>query len=207
MAMQTLTAALALAHLHPHSIFLHPPLTHSLSPWLAPPPSFPLEYKISRFGRAAMQSGVSPDEAIMLYEDLNMALGGVNLETDLHLVYLVTPQDRGLYPDFQVRFLYRSLYAPRAFSSICCFTGYKRALPSSQSCGQYSSQELLSDVCTYGQKLLKLYTQSQGRPVNKDRSVWALCESAGVTEMLLVKVIGACCAVLVLLCLVFCCVM
>ena len=52
-----------------------------------------------------MQSGVSPDEAIMLYEDLNMALGGVNLETDLHLVYLVTPQDRGLYPDFQVRFL------------------------------------------------------------------------------------------------------
>jgi hypothetical protein len=80
--------------------FPRPSLSH-----YHPSPSLPLEYKISRFGRAAMQSGVSPDEAIMLYEDLNMALGGVNLETDLQLVYLVTPQDRGLYPDFQVRFL------------------------------------------------------------------------------------------------------
>ena len=49
-----------------------------------------------------MQSGVGPDEAIMLYEDLNRALGGLNLQTDLHLLYLVTPQDKGLYPDFQV---------------------------------------------------------------------------------------------------------
>ena len=62
-----------------------------------------VEYKISRFGLATVQSGVSPDEAIMLYEDLNRALGGLNLQTDLHLLYLVTPQDRGLYPDFQVR--------------------------------------------------------------------------------------------------------
>jgi hypothetical protein len=50
-----------------------------------------------------MQSGISPDEAIVLYEDLNRALSGVNLESDLHLLYLITPQDRGLYPDFQVR--------------------------------------------------------------------------------------------------------
>ena len=49
-----------------------------------------------------MQSGVSPDEAIVLYDDLSRALSGVNLESDLHLLYLVIPQDRGLYPDFQV---------------------------------------------------------------------------------------------------------
>ena len=49
-----------------------------------------------------MQSGVSPDEAIVLYDDLTRALSGVNLESDLHLLYLVIPQDRGLYPDFQV---------------------------------------------------------------------------------------------------------
>ena len=61
-----------------------------------------VDYKISRFGLATVQSGVSPDEAIMLYEDLNRALGGLNLQTDLHLLYLVTPQDRGIYPDFHV---------------------------------------------------------------------------------------------------------
>ena len=67
------------------------------------------DYKISRFGRAAMQSGVSPDEAIMLYEDLNRAINGLNLESDLHLLYLVIPQDRGLYPDFQVH-LFSCIY-------------------------------------------------------------------------------------------------
>ena len=61
-----------------------------------------VEHKISRFGLATVQSGVGPDEAIMLYEDLKRALGGLNLQTDLHLLYLVTPQDKGLYPDFQV---------------------------------------------------------------------------------------------------------
>ena len=49
-----------------------------------------------------MQSGVCPDEAIMLYEDLSRALSGMNLESDLHLLYLITPQEKGLYPDFQV---------------------------------------------------------------------------------------------------------
>ena len=62
------------------------------------------DYKISRFGHAAVQSGVCPDEAIMLYEDLSRALNGMNLESDLHLLYLITPQEKGLYPDFQVFF-------------------------------------------------------------------------------------------------------
>ena len=82
-----------------------------------------VEYKISRFGLATVQSGVGPDEAIMLYEDLKRALGGLNLQTDLHLLYLVTPQDKGLYPDFQV--LYSPVHA-RHFVSVsvgsapCC---------------------------------------------------------------------------------------
>ena len=60
------------------------------------------DYKISRFGHAAVQSGVCPDEAIMLYEDLSRALSGINLESDFHLLYLITPQEKGIYPDFQV---------------------------------------------------------------------------------------------------------
>ena len=41
---------------------------------------------ISRFGHAAVQSGLSPDEAIVVYEDMSRALGGINLESDLHMV-------------------------------------------------------------------------------------------------------------------------
>jgi hypothetical protein len=91
--------------------------------------------KISRFGRAVMQSGISPDEAIVLYEDLRRALNGLNLESDLHLLYLVAPLERGLYPDFQ--------------------------------------------------KLCKWYSQSQRAP--RERCLWFVCESAGITEALLSK--------------------
>ena len=55
---------------------------------------------ITRFGRAAIQSGISPDEAIVVYEDLSQALRGINLESDLHLLYLITPIEKGLYPDY-----------------------------------------------------------------------------------------------------------
>ena len=85
-----------------------------------------------------MQSGVSPDEAIVLYEDLNKALSGTNLESDLHLLYLVTPQESGIYPDFQ--------------------------------------------------DLFKWYSHSKGLPVEQDKSLSAVCESAGLTEALLAKV-------------------
>jgi hypothetical protein len=91
-------------------------------------------YKISRFGRATMQSGISPDEAIVLYEDLIRALSGINLESDLHLLYLITPQDRGLYPDFQKLFKWytNSQYQPldkdHSLSFVCDSTGITEGL-------------------------------------------------------------------------------
>ena len=57
--------------------------------------------RITRFGRAVVESGLNPDEAIVLYEDLMRARElGINLETNLHLMYLITPFIHGISPDF-----------------------------------------------------------------------------------------------------------
>ncbi|KAJ1428422.1 hypothetical protein B484DRAFT_431223, partial [Ochromonadaceae sp. CCMP2298] len=56
--------------------------------------------KATRFGRAIVQSNVDPDDAIVMYESLHRAEAGLNLESHLHLLYLVTPLDHRLYPDF-----------------------------------------------------------------------------------------------------------
>lgn len=58
--------------------------------------------KITRFGRAVVESGLNPDEVIALYEDLMRARElGINLETNLHLLYLITPLSHTLIPDFR----------------------------------------------------------------------------------------------------------
>eukprot|EP01041_Mallomonas_annulata_P000427 gene427-765_t len=56
--------------------------------------------RISRFGRAVSDSGMNPDEAIALYDDLLRAQDSLNLETDLHLVYLITPLQHNMKPNF-----------------------------------------------------------------------------------------------------------
>lgn len=55
---------------------------------------------MSRFGKAVCESGMNPDEAILFYEDLRRAQDSLNLETDLHLIYLVAPLQHSLQPDF-----------------------------------------------------------------------------------------------------------
>ena len=62
------------------------------------------DIRISRFGRAVISSGMNPDEAISLYEDLLRAQDQLNLETELHLIYLVTPLQHPLIPNFQKLF-------------------------------------------------------------------------------------------------------
>lgn len=57
----------------------------------------------------------------MLYEDLNRALGGMNLESDLHLLYLITPQDKGIYPDFRVSSFVSLLAFLFVYLSVCSF--------------------------------------------------------------------------------------
>ena len=55
----------------------------------------------SRFGKAITASGLNPDEAIIMYKDLLQAETGFNLETSLHLTYIITPLDYKYQPDFK----------------------------------------------------------------------------------------------------------
>jgi hypothetical protein len=55
---------------------------------------------MTRYGRAVSESGINPDEAIMFYEDLRQAQDSLNMEFDLHLIYLITPFMHSLQPDF-----------------------------------------------------------------------------------------------------------
>lgn len=57
--------------------------------------------KITRFGKAIMQSNVDPDDAIVMYDSLLRAQEGLHLETSLHLLYLVTPLEHRLSPSFR----------------------------------------------------------------------------------------------------------
>ena len=55
---------------------------------------------LSRYGKAVSESGINPDEAIVIYEELRCAQENLNLETPLHLIYLITPLNHPLIPDF-----------------------------------------------------------------------------------------------------------
>lgn len=58
---------------------------------------------VSRFGRAILESSLSPDEALIIYEDLLHAQNGINLQSNLHLLYLVTsidPSTSYIVPNF-----------------------------------------------------------------------------------------------------------
>ena len=43
---------------------------------------------------------MNPDEAIIVYKDLLRAQNGINLESNLHLIYLLSPVESSLVPDF-----------------------------------------------------------------------------------------------------------
>lgn len=56
--------------------------------------------QLSKLGVAMLKSNVDPDEAIVLYESLLQAQDGLNMESWLHLLYLVTPLDHRVRPNF-----------------------------------------------------------------------------------------------------------
>jgi hypothetical protein len=87
---------------HPHQILKETPSSIFLS---STPPSPDAAHetsprfgiRVTRFGRAVAESNLNPDEAISIYEDLLRAREhGINLESNLHLLYLITPQTHSL---------------------------------------------------------------------------------------------------------------
>ncbi|OWM86638.1 hypothetical protein CDL15_Pgr015673 [Punica granatum] len=59
-------------------------------------------YSTSPLGRAAFGSSLSPDESLIVLEDLSRAREGFVLASDLHLVYLVTPTNVEIEPDWEL---------------------------------------------------------------------------------------------------------
>lgn len=57
---------------------------------------------ISRFGRALMTSNLNPDEGIIIYKEINASLSGFNSENNFHIIYLLTPLQCYIVPDFVV---------------------------------------------------------------------------------------------------------
>jgi len=54
----------------------------------------------SKLGRALFQSSFSPDEGLLVFQDLKRARQRLVLDGNLHLLYLVTPVFHGLQPDY-----------------------------------------------------------------------------------------------------------
>ena len=55
----------------------------------------------SRFGRAIVSCALQPDEAIVIYKDLLKSIQiGLNFEHNLHFLYLLSPLEHNLFPDF-----------------------------------------------------------------------------------------------------------
>ncbi|GAB5030902.1 dna polymerase theta [Nannochloropsis oceanica] len=54
----------------------------------------------TKLGHALFQSSFAPDEGLLVFQDLKRARMRLVLDSDLHLLYLVTPVFHGLQPDF-----------------------------------------------------------------------------------------------------------
>lgn len=67
---------------------------------------------ITRFGLAAIEAGLNPDEVMVYYEDLYLAHEGLNLQTNLHLLYLITAIDHFIAPDFPMMWYVMHLTFP-----------------------------------------------------------------------------------------------
>lgn len=50
-------------------------------------------YRPLKLGLAAVAASLSPEAALLIHEDVRSVAGAVNLETDLHLMYLVAPAE------------------------------------------------------------------------------------------------------------------
>ncbi|XP_059460849.1 helicase and polymerase-containing protein TEBICHI isoform X2 [Corylus avellana] len=59
-------------------------------------------YSTTPFGRAAFGSSLSPEESLIVLDDLSRAREGFVLASDLHLVYLVTPINVDVEPDWEL---------------------------------------------------------------------------------------------------------
>jgi DNA polymerase theta len=82
------------------------------------------QVEITKFGKAVVHCGLNPDEAIVIYEALLKAHDGLDLSNNVHLLYLVTPIDHPLHPDFSKLLRWYDHFASQSTTtSTCCSSG------------------------------------------------------------------------------------
>ena len=59
------------------------------------------QFRPCKLGRAAVAAGLQPLDALMMNEDVHLLARAVNLESDLHLMFLVAPVAPSAYLDWQ----------------------------------------------------------------------------------------------------------
>jgi replicative superfamily II helicase/DNA polymerase I-like protein with 3'-5' exonuclease and polymerase domains len=69
----------------------------------------------TKLGKATVASSLSPEEGLVVFQELNKARQNIVLDTELHLVYQVTPIYHNITPDWG---LYLSIYSSLPESSI-----------------------------------------------------------------------------------------
>lgn len=129
----------------------------------------PAKLKITRFGRAIMQANIDPDEAIVLYDSLLRAQDGLHLESTLHLLYLVTPLEHKLLPNFRKMLsMYEHARSHKhALASVYDAVGVEYAHLNKYQVNAPS--KVMLDMCTSAVKLNSLY--SGGAPSGKQQLI------------------------------------
>ena len=71
-------------------------------------------FKPTPLGKAILNSGILPEEGLLIYIDLTKAMNGIVLQNELHLLYLLTPVH---CPEIKINWpLYHRIY--KRFNSI-----------------------------------------------------------------------------------------
>ena len=128
-------------------------------------PSYRL--KITRFGRAIMQSNVNPDDAIIIYESLLRAQDGLHLENSLQVLYLVCPLEHNVMPNFRKLLgMYEHSSNSKNKFIKCLFdsVGIEYALLNKWQVN--APTKAMVDLCTSNVKLQGLYGSGSGTSSN-----------------------------------------
>ena len=130
-----------------------------------------VKLKITKFGRAIMQSNVNPDEAIVMYDSLMRAQDALHLENSLHLLCLVTPLEHALMPNFKSLLgMYERSHNSknRALANVFDAVGVGYAELSKWHCSPPSKG--MMEMCSSAVKLHGIYVPCSSHSANRNAS-------------------------------------
>jgi DNA polymerase theta len=119
--------------------------------WVKPDPLDPTSrgcYRPLKLGRAAVAAGLQPEDALMMNEDVHMLARAVNLESDLHLMFLIAPVSQTDYLDWaHVHSLLKEAHRMRAVvRDVCSLSDIK--LHHAEKCAARQMRGWRPEVCS-----------------------------------------------------------